>query len=273
MKSLEAAMRWLSEGIAVIPCVAKDKVPALNRWRPYQRRLPRVDELRLWFSNGYNLAVITGWRNLVVIDWDDMGKYADWLDGLSFVQRAIVAATYRVRTARGLHIYLYTAENTQTRPGPGVDIKASHGYVLSEPSVHPSGHRYRGIGSINRIGSLDSIDELLPPPATPSWGAWGVRHTEPQDPFDAAMCKSAKKSDILFLKTRWRMEDLLPGLPQHPGVRKVKCPFHDDGQASLAIYPDQRAHCFGCSFHGDVIDLYAALNKLSLADAVKEMMP
>jgi putative DNA primase/helicase len=40
------------------------------------------------------------------------------------------------------------------------------------------------------------------------------------------------------------------------------CPIHKESTPSFFIYPDGRAHCFGCQFHGDVIDLWAALRGL-----------
>lgn len=33
--------------------------------------------------------------------------------------------------------------------------------------------------------------------------------------------------------------------------RMIKCPFHDDRTASLALYPNGGYHCFGCAKHGN----------------------
>jgi hypothetical protein len=43
--------------------------------------------------------------------------------------------------------------------------------------------------------------------------------------------------------------------------RKVRCPFHDDRNASLHVYPDPERgwYCFGCRRGGSVYDLAAAL--------------
>jgi len=269
MTALETALNWRSHGIAVIPILARSKRPAISKWKPYQHRLPSESELRLWFSNGYSLAVITGWRHLVVIDWDDMGKYVAWLDDLAPELAHLVFETYRVWTGRGLHIYLMTKAKTRTMPGDGVDVKAEGGYVLAPPSIHPSGRRYQAEGNIEDIQHLDSIDELLPPPPPPSWEP---RHTDLKDPFDAAMCKSANFSQVEKIQSRWCVEDLLPGLPHHRGLRMVDCPFHADSHASLAVYPDGHMHCFGCGFHAsNVVGLYAGLHKIDLWEAIREM--
>jgi len=253
-----------------MPIIAHGKTPALNRWGAFQKQLPTKRELQLWFSSGgYNLAVITGHSGLVVVDWDNMKKYNTWLNGLSPSQKHLVLSTYQVITSRGVHLYFRTTTETRTMPRDGVDIKARGSYVLVPPSIHPSGHRYQAVGIIDDIKHIDSIDELLPPPATPSWGGRGVGE---MDPFDAAMCKSAEKSDIMKIHLTWTFDDLLSGLPQHRGTRLIDCPFHADTHASLAVYSDH-VHCFGCNWHGDVIDVYAALHKLSIAAAIKEMTP
>lgn len=40
---------------------------------------------------------------------------------------------------------------------------------------------------------------------------------------------------------------------------RARCPFHDDRDPSLVVYPDQRWHCFGCGKGGDVVDLVGGL--------------
>jgi DNA primase len=65
------------------------------------------------------------------------------------------------------------------------------------------------------------------------------------------------------------------------GHRKAHCVAHEDRNPSLHIYPDRRAHCFVCDFHGDVIDIWAAQNSiegsyaaaLSLAKAFDIQLP
>jgi DNA primase len=49
------------------------------------------------------------------------------------------------------------------------------------------------------------------------------------------------------------------------GVRLLGCcplPNHNDSTPSFLVYPDAYAHCYGCGFHGDVIDLWAAVKGL-----------
>ena len=48
------------------------------------------------------------------------------------------------------------------------------------------------------------------------------------------------------------------------GRLRGRCPLpdHDDSTPSFYVYSDGRAHCYGCRFHGDVVDLWAAVRGL-----------
>ena len=47
------------------------------------------------------------------------------------------------------------------------------------------------------------------------------------------------------------------------GSKMRVCPFHNDKDPSLSLSPEKNLfHCFGCSAKGNIITLYAMLNKL-----------
>lgn len=45
------------------------------------------------------------------------------------------------------------------------------------------------------------------------------------------------------------------------------CPFHKESSPSFTIYKD-KGHCFGCGWHGDVVDFIRTLHQCSLPDAL-----
>jgi hypothetical protein len=49
------------------------------------------------------------------------------------------------------------------------------------------------------------------------------------------------------------------------------CPFHEEKTPSFTVYPDNHAYCFGCTWHGDVTDLYAKLNGLTRIEAARRL--
>jgi DNA primase len=48
------------------------------------------------------------------------------------------------------------------------------------------------------------------------------------------------------------------------GWRIGRCPLpdHEDRTPSFYVYPEGKAYCYGCGFHGDVIDLYQRVEGL-----------
>jgi DNA polymerase I len=56
-------------------------------------------------------------------------------------------------------------------------------------------------------------------------------------------------------------DDNGPGVDRAPkttngsGGSKISCPFHDDPDPSLHLYPDGHYHCFGCGAHGAIEEL------------------
>jgi len=125
--------------------------------------MPSIGRLKAWFgSGGYGLAVVTGWRGLVVVDWDNVCKMTRWQCSLTRGVYASVVLTYAVHTRNGFHFYFFTDEQPHNWHGDGVDVKAAGGYVLAPPSIHPSGHRYEAIGKPSDIQRISHIRDLLP---------------------------------------------------------------------------------------------------------------
>lgn len=308
MNVLDTSLMWHNLGIATIPILAGSKRPALEAgWGRWQSELPSVAKLRAWFSNlGYNIAVVCGYNNLIIVDFDSMDRHESWQTGLDCSYEELVNSTYRVRTRKGLHYYFYTEEQTggtailwnycqkcqamtvhrsvpvktlecrecETKCEPGneqrVDLKGVGGYAIAPPSIHPSGHKYQGYGHPSQIATIASITDLLPEYEQAQ--VWQPRERKEYDPYDEAMRAESCGVSVEAVKSTWRWEDIIPlnGRAKR-GVIMANCPLHNDKNASFAIYADGHAYCYGCLWTGDVIDLYAALHKLTTAEALKEM--
>ena len=108
MNTLTAtAEHWLNDGIACIPVAYRDKRPAVASWREFQTRLPTLAEIRQWFQSRLtNMAIVTGWRGLVVLDFDQRPLYELWRD---WSREAAPNArfSHTVQTSRGVHVYFF----------------------------------------------------------------------------------------------------------------------------------------------------------------------
>ena len=271
MNTLDAAQTWHNLGIATIPVKMKDKRPALSAWKSYQSRLPMPHELQTWFGSGrLNIAVLTGWRGLVVIDFDDLWRYSYWLSRLPQSLALIVLSTYRVQTRRGWHLYFYSRTPAQSWPGDGVDVKAAGGYVLAPPSIHPTGHVYSAIGRSEMIQQISSVSELLPEYRdAPELARPSLTHRE-LDPYDDAM-RDETGTSVAEIKAKLSFADLLGTHHKNGRIWHALCPFHGDTNPSFAVYPDGHAHCHACGWHGDALDAFTEMNNLTIADAMREL--
>lgn len=156
---LHIALHWLSLGIPPIPCRAKR--PSLA-WKRYQTILPSESLIRQWFSRSTDLALITGWQGLTVLDFDDVPTYAHWI-----IANPTLTKTYTVQTRRGYHAYFYIDETSDGPPHIlNVDIQAnrrrlvvappSTGYVANDAPIMRLAHIDEAINGLKVIESAPS---------------------------------------------------------------------------------------------------------------------
>lgn len=145
LKTILDWSRWyVKKGFSVIPIKRKNKKPpAIPSWKEYQDRLPTDKELIEWFDNGkkYNIAIVTG-KGKVAVDLDSD-------KAVNFAKENNFPISPLSKTGKGYHIiYHYKDEvrNFQKRDDlPDIDLRGDGGYILVEPSIHPSGHQYQWI--------------------------------------------------------------------------------------------------------------------------------
>jgi len=274
----QTAEYWLDSGIAVIPIAYRDKRPTLSTWREFQTRLPTVAEIRRWFQSRLtNLAVITGWRGLVVLDFDQRPAYDLWRDW-SRENAPAAPYSYTVETARGVHVYLFIDEPTQTTRAGSIDIKAAGGYVLAPPSIHPSGRAYQLLSDapILRVDRLACVlpAELLAL-AHQEQAPRAAAAVPAADPWHAAMTPLLAHDDdspIARIKDAHSLFELFPGARRRGNLWWSPCPLHNDRNPSVAIDPDGRhAKCWAGCLTGDYIDWYMALNNTTLQEAIRSL--
>lgn len=267
---------WLDHGVAVIPVAYRDKRPSLPTWREFQKRLPTAAEVGRWFQSKFtNLAIVTGWRGLTVLDFDQTALYQLWRTW-SIDAAPHARFSYTVQTARGVHVYFFLNQPVQTMRAGTIDVKAGGGYVLAPPSIHPSGRYYRLLSDAP-IMRVDSLRELLPadllttPPA-PALGATVSRVAVlTDDPWRAA-CHPATLADrsISEMLDGRSLFEFFPDAVKRGARYWARCPLHDDRNASVTIDADgRRARCWAGCAHGDYLDWYAAINGLTLREAIR----
>jgi Bifunctional DNA primase/polymerase, N-terminal/Primase C terminal 1 (PriCT-1) len=156
-----AALGLASRELPVFPIVPKGKTPATAHGLLDATVDPAVIE-RWWAADpNHNVAIATGAPSgIFVVDVDGTDAEAK-LRAIEIINGTL-PSTVEAITARGRHIYLKMPPDTDIRNSaskiaPGVDVRATGGYVLAPPSIHPSGRKY--------TWSVDSANAIAEPPA------------------------------------------------------------------------------------------------------------
>jgi hypothetical protein len=259
----------------------------LPAWEPLTKRLPTDTEYLAWFSTDWNnYAVICGWQNLVVLDFDTF----EWFDLWKLYMAAtgmtgIFEKSFKVITSHGVHVYLRTVEKACnekriSRSG-GIDVQAQSKCVVGPGCVHPSGTQYVAIGEL-RLIEVESVEQVLPAAYFPHVAHEPVVYSGA--PVEFASNNTEYLSDplqdtrdlISKVKSSVRIENLFTGVQRSSTDGqwlKARCLFHDDHHQSAWI--DTVRQLAGCQVCGmrpmDSINLYARMHNISDRAAVSAL--
>jgi hypothetical protein len=159
---LQTARALAEKGLAIFPCLPRDKRPAT----PHGLKEATTDAIEIenwWHSNpNYNIAIATGAvSGVFVVDLDGADAEAK-LRKLE-AQNGELPATVESITGRGRHL-LFKCPKTPVRNSAGkiatgIDVRATGGYVIAPPSIHPSGRHYSW--SVDSASSFAAAPEWL----------------------------------------------------------------------------------------------------------------
>src|SRR6266446_3669081 len=147
----------IDRGFYVFGLTPKDKIP-LPASRGFKDSKGPEDPLVLaaWNQDpNRNIGVDLGASDLCVLDFDKPESIPGWLNDTK---------TYKVRTAKGVHVYFRGARKTTklyVDDNLVGDVKSTGGYVLAENSIHPSGAIYTVIDGSGIVDAPDRISELV----------------------------------------------------------------------------------------------------------------
>lgn len=279
---LDLVFWFVSRGFSVIPCHLGTKIPKI-KWGKYQRELPTESELLRWFRIPSNAAVVTGTNNLVVIDFDDLTEYLRWslwagTEG-SAAARQVLYDSYKVRTARGIHLYTRCTSEIKNLHFGKIDVKGRGGLVTLPGSIHPSGAIYTEY-QVGEFPIWSKLEEIFPEETLKLMERVEVprRMTVDRDLTEystAEVLDMEVSVNVEEVKRSHRIEDYINDITftgDHWGV--AKCPFHEDANPSFWVDTEkQLCGCFsGCTTVPlDVINLYARLHNLNNSDAIRQL--
>lgn len=162
---LEAALRYASQGIEIVPLWPKGKVPLLD----FCNNSPTTDTeiIKHWWKicPTANIGIPTGttYNSLIVLDLDVSFGISGKKSLASLCQKNSIYLpdTSIVQTGtNGFHLYFKNSQRIIVRGGknlaPGVDVRAEGAHVVAPPSIHKNGNQYYWLhGGIDEISPAD----------------------------------------------------------------------------------------------------------------------
>ncbi len=165
---LSNALHYADWGWAVFPLVGKQPLKGTHGFKD---ATTDAEVIRRWWTENpkANIGLAAHASHLVLIDLD----HKEGRDGIAAWEELKAEygfsddwALKSITGGYGLHLIFTAPEgivipNTTDQLGPGIEIKASSGYIVLPPSIHPNGNEYLPMNRWNRKpGPVPA--ELLP---------------------------------------------------------------------------------------------------------------
>ena len=145
MSSAKAAARYIERGWAPVPIPDRQKGPQISGW---QRLRIGLEDIPRYFTNGQNVGIINGKASggLVTVDLDCPEAVAiagRFLEPTLISGRESVPDGHWWYVSPGLEHRAFEGIPKSTSEGTILELRSTDHQTVVEPSVHPSGERYR----------------------------------------------------------------------------------------------------------------------------------
>jgi hypothetical protein len=229
---------------------------------PSQKRLTTYGDCYRQFVNlRSNIGILTGGESgLCILDCDDDDIYQRMIE-----RWPVLAESFTIQTATPGHRHVYVlAGDLTSGTVDGVEIK-SRGRVVVGPASVVNGVRYTPLDWNAPIIEID--------PAAFSFFSVGTRKAN----VPLKKEKPRAGDDLIArLKKAWSLIEVCEShgvkLTGAGRLRRALCPLHSETTPSFTLDIERGLwRCYGCTEHGDVVNLFARLENLSVRDAIRVM--
>jgi putative DNA primase/helicase len=143
--SAKAAARYIKRGWAPVPIPARQKGPRISDWQHLRIGL---EDIPRYFNNGQNVGIINGKASggLVTVDLDRpeaVDLAGRFLDPTLTSGRESVPDSHWWYVSPGLEHRAFEGIPKSASEGTILELRSTDHQTVVEPSVHPSGERYR----------------------------------------------------------------------------------------------------------------------------------
>lgn len=255
---------WLQRGFRLLPIQPNSKylIAGFGEHKKQIVDTVQAEEMLELFPS-CNLAVLRD-KKKTILDFDEPMLYCSWVE-----EHPEEAKTYTERTPRnGAHVFADGPAPAGLIWRKGIEEKK---ICLIYPSVVNDKAYIQGDGEILKITSTDFFSGLSEPGTRTAYVLKCDQLKRDRIPYGSS-------SVIEQIKHRFTIEYVF--LLYKPGTDlsgktpfiSVLCPFHPDHHASMFLdLQRQLFKCHACDAHGDVINLYAMFEKITVREAIARM--
>jgi hypothetical protein len=163
---LTAALWYAGHGLPVFPCRPRGKTPITEHG--FHDATTDQQKIRQWWTEtpAANIGMPTGAvSGLIVLDIDPRNGGEEALETLIRQHGRLPETAEQITGGGGRH-YVFRHAGRPVKCAslaPGVDVKGDGGYILTAPSIHPSGREYTwdGIAGAKALRSLADAPEWI----------------------------------------------------------------------------------------------------------------
>lgn len=254
---------WLDRGFALLP-VQPNKKFLVAGYGEHKKKIVTICEAEQMMQTYplANLAVL-GDKGKIILDFDIPKVYDDWRE-----LHPIASTTYTERTPRGgAHVFAYGGQPFGMIWKEGVESKK---ICVVYPSTVEDKPYTRGAGEI--IEATSDIFTALSKVGTRSAYVLEIerqrRERKPYRSNDLIEQIKANNNILHVFNVYKSGNPIDESYPYHT----VRCVFHDDHNPSMSLDAiRQKYNCFACGAHGDVINLYAHFQRITVREAIARM--
>ena len=271
MTPKQTALFWLDAGIATVPLCYRSKKPLIP-WTEFKSKLPTAGQIEQWYIAPRNIALVCGWQNLIVLDFDAPECYAAWYC-LMLEHNEKMTNTYRVMSNRGIHVYYYLSEPIRLGSIQNAlfEVKSSGRLCTTPPSIHESGKPYTSLDNPENIRTVKP--------------EWILNYSPVQfQPIAAPILKRSRYAPTILndsqigiveqIKSQIKIKSLFgifDVLDNEGRYLRTHCPLHGHKNNFWIDTKSNMGGCYaGCGTF-DIIGLFAKMNNLSMSEAVLEL--
>lgn len=274
MLKIEIANWWLARGFAILPTQPEKKFLYAG-FGEHQKKITRSNELAKWFDNDRVNMSVCGHGGTIILDFDFPDLYKAWCD-----KHPDLAATYTETTPRGgTHVFFFGSAPRGIQLVPGVEIKK---VCVVSPSIVAGREYQRGSviaengGGILEARATDIFSSLSKPGSKTAYLLDVEQHKQKRErlPYRSKDLIQQIKDEhsIEYVWSIYRGELIKLPNGKYFSYISVLCPFHDDHKASMSLDLERQLFkCHACGAHGDVINLYALFEKITVNEAIMRM--